>query len=383
MPLERNIFTEEHLMFREAFEKFVDAEVVPHYEQWEKDKCVSREVWRKAGENGFLCPAVDEQYGGLNADFIYSAIMIEVSGNRRVTGFSLPLHNDIVAPYLTRFGTEEQKARWLPGCVSGEKILAIAMTEPQAGSDLAGIRTTAARAGDEYVLNGQKTFITNGQLCDLCVVAAKTDPHAEPAHKGISLFVVEDGMPGFRKGVNLDKIGQHASDTSELWFEDCRVPASNLLGEENRGFYMLMENLQQERLVSAIRSTAEAEWTVWETSNYVKERKAFGKPLSKLQNIQFKLAEAATQVEMARVFVDRLVADHAAGREIVTETMMAKWWCTDMNFRIANECLQMFGGYGYMTEYPISKAFVDFRVEMIYAGSNEIMKRIIAKNMGL
>jgi acyl-CoA dehydrogenase len=383
MPLERRIFTEEHLMFREAFEKFLDAEVVPHYEQWEKDKCVSREVWLKAGANGFLCPAVEEKYGGLNADFFYSAIMIEAAANRRVVGFSLPLHNDIVCPYLTRFANEEQKARWLPGAVSGEKILAIAMTEPQAGSDLAGIRTTAVRVGDDYIINGQKTFITNGQLCDLCVVAVKTDPRVEPGHKGISLIVVEDGMPGFRKGANLDKIGQHASDTSELWFEDCRVPAANLLGQENRGFYMLMENLQQERLVSAIRSTAEAEWTVAETLKYVKERKAFGQPLSKLQNIQFKLAEAATQVEITRTFIDRLLVDHVAGREIVTETMMAKWWATDMNFRIANECLQMFGGYGYMTEYPISRAFVDFRVEMIYAGSNEIMKTIIAKRMGM
>lgn len=381
--LERTLFNEEHLLFRDAFEKFLDAEVVPRYPEFEKNKCVDREVWRKAGRNGFLCHSVEEKYGGLGLDFVYSAIMIEACARKRVVGFSLPLHNDIVCPYLTRFANEEQKRRWLPGVISGDTVMAIAMTEPQAGSDLAGIKTTAARVGDHYVVNGQKTFITNGQLCDLCIVAVKTDPRAEPGHKGISLLVVEDGTPGFSKGANLDKIGQHASDTSELWFQDCRVPAANLLGEENRGFYMLMENLQQERLVSAVRATAEAEWTIDETTRYVKERKAFGQPLSKIQNIQFKLAEAATQAAMTRVFVDRLIAEHAAGREIVTETMMAKWWATDLNFRIANECLQMFGGYGYMTEYPISRAFLDFRVEMIYAGSNEIMKTIIAKRMGL
>lgn len=381
--MKRELYNEEQLMFKDAFERFIDAEVVPHYEAWEEQGHVDRELWRKAGANGYLAPEVAEEYGGLGLDFIYTAIMAEVVAARRVPGFSLGLHNGIVLPYLTKYGTDEQKRRYLPGCISGDIVLAIAMTEPGAGSDLAGISATAVRDGDEWVINGQKTFISNGQICDLVIVAAKTDPRAQPGHKGISLFLVEKDAPGFRKGVNLKKIGRHAQDTSELWFEDCRVPADNLLGQENRGFYMLMDNLQQERLMSTIGSMAEAEWTVAETLRYVKERRMFGKTLGSFQNTQFKLAEAATQVEMARTFVDRLVAAHAAGESIVTETMMAKYWVTDMNFRIVNECLQLFGGYGYMTEYPIAKAFVDFRVESIFAGSNEVMKLIIAKNLGL
>lgn len=377
------LYSEEHLLFKDSFEKFLDREVVPNYEQWEEQGHVSHDLWRKAGENGFLCPDFDEEYGGLGADFLYTAIMADGVARKRVPGFSLGLHNGIVGPYLSRFCNDEQKKRWMPGCVSGEIVLAVAMTEPGAGSDLAGIQATARREGDEYVINGQKTFISNGQICDLVVVAAKTDPHAEPAHRGISLFVVEKDAPGFRRGINLSKIGRHAQDTSELWFEDCRIPAANLLGEEGRGFYMLMENLQQERLMTSIGSMAEAEWTLGETLNYVKERKMFGRALGKFQNTQFQLAEIATEVEIGRTFLNRLLAQHAAGDDINTETMMAKWWITDMNFRVVNRCLQMFGGYGYMTEYPISKAFVDFRVESIFAGTNEIMKTIIAKKLGL
>lgn len=381
--MKRTLFKEEHNIFREAFDKFLAQEVVPHYEEWEEEGCVSRDLWRKAGQQGFLCPWADEKYGGSGADFLYSVVMIESLSRARGVGFSLGLHNDIVGPYIDRIANEEQKQRWLPGCVSGEKVLAVAMSEPAVGSNLAGIKTTALRDGDHYVVNGQKTFITNGQLCDLVIVACKTDPNAKPPHKGLSLIVVEDGMPGFRKGIKLAKIGRKASDTSELWFENCRVPAANLLGKEGDGFYLLMHNLQQERLVCAIGSMAEAEWALDMTVRYVKEREVFGKPLASYQNTQFELAEMATEVEIGRAFLDRLIAEHMNKTSIDMETSMAKWWITDMNFRVADRCLQMFGGYGYMTEYPISKAFVDFRVEAIFAGSNEIMKTIIAKRLGL
>lgn len=381
--MDRTLFTEEHEMFRDSFAKFLDKEVVPNYERWEEEGQVSHDVWTKAGEGGFLCPWAEEKYGGSGADFLYSAVMIEELAKKRAVGFSLGLHNDIVGPYIDRLCNEEQKGRWMPGCVSGEKVLAIAMSEPGAGSNLAGMKTTAIRDGDEFIINGQKTFITNGQLCDLVIVVCKTNPRADDPHKGLSLIVVEGDSPGFRKGIKLAKMGRKASDTSELWFEDCRVPVKNLIGEEGRGFYHLMENLQQERLVCAIGSQAESEWTLEETVKYVKEREVFGKPLSKYQNTQFKLAEAATEIQLGRVFVDRLIADHMAGKNIVTEISMAKWWVTDMNFRVVNQCLQMFGGYGYMTEYPICKAFMDFRVESIFAGSNEIMKTIIAKRLGL
>ncbi len=267
--------------------------------------------------------------------------------------------------------------------MSGETITAIAMTEPGGGSDLAGIRTRAERDGDSYVINGQKTFISNGQICDLVVVACKTDPQADPPHRGISLFVVEAETQGFEKGRNLDKIGRHTSDVSELWFENCRVDESNLLGEEGRGFYYLMENLQEERLVTTLASQAGAEWAIEHTIDYCKGRELFGRPLSKFQNTRFKLAEAATQVQIGRTFLDRLVEAHMAGESIDMETSMAKWWVTDMHFQVVNQCLQFFGGYGYMKEYPISKAFTDSRVESIYAGSNEVMKSIIAKRMGL
>lgn len=370
-------------MFRDAFGKFLDQELIPHYERFEKQGMVDRDVWRKAGEQGFLCPWADEKYGGSNADFLYSVVMIEELARKRGVGFSLGLHNDIVGPYIDRLCDDEQKARWMPGCVSGERVLAIAMSEPGAGSNLAGIKTTAVRDGNEWVINGQKTFITNGQVTDLCIVVCKTEAHADDPHKAHSLIVVEGERKGFRKGNNLEKMGRKASDTSELWFEDCRVPLDNLIGVQGRGFYHLMENLQQERLVCAIGAQSESEWTLEETVKYVKEREVFGKPLAKYQNTQFKLAEAATEIHLGRVFVDRLIEDHMAGKNLVSEISMAKWWVTDMNFRVVNECLQMFGGYGYMTEYPICKAFMDFRVESIFAGSNEIMKTIIAKRMGL
>lgn len=381
--MQRTLFNEDHRIFRESFDKFLAQEVVPNYPRWEEEGCVSRELWSRAGAQGFLCPWVPEEYGGSGADFLFSVVLIESLARARGVGFSLGLHNDIVTPYLARLGNEEQKKRWLPKCVSGEIVTAIAMSEPAIGSNLAGMKTTAVRDGDEWVINGQKTFITNGQLCDLCIVAAKTDTQVQPGSKGISLFCVEAGAPGFRKGVKLPKLGRKASDTSELWFEDCRVPAANMLGEINRGFYYLVQNLQQERLVCAVGSMAEAEWSLETTLKYVKEREVFGKPLGSFQNTQFKLAEIATEVEIGRVFLDRLIEAHARGEAIDTETTMAKWWITDMNFRVVDRCLQLFGGYGYMLEYPIASAFADFRVEAIFAGSNEIMKTIIAKRLGL
>ncbi|MRG86132.1 acyl-CoA dehydrogenase family protein [Salinibacillus xinjiangensis] len=374
---------EEHELFRQSIQKFLDKEAKPYYEQWEKDRIIPRELWEKMGENGFLCPWLDEQYGGLNADFGYSVILNEEL-ERVGTGLvGIGLHNDIVVPYFDSYGSEEQKKRWLPKCVTGEYITAIAMTEPGAGSDLAGIKTTAVRDGDSYILNGQKTFITNGIHADLVVVVCKTDPHAKPAHKGISLLVVEEGTPGFTKGRKLDKVGLHSQDTAELFFEDAKVPAENLLGEEGKGFYYLMEKLQQERLTVAIGAQVAAEEMLQMTIDYVKERKAFGQRISQFQNTQFKLAEMATEIQIGRTFVDDVITRHMAGEEIVTEVSMAKWWVTDLARRTATTCMQLYGGYGYMEEYPIARRFRDIPVASIYAGSNEIMKNIIAKNMGL
>jgi acyl-CoA dehydrogenase len=297
------------------------------------------------------------------------------------SGFAISLHNDICVPYLASYGSEEQKARWLPGCVSGDIVTAIAMTEPDTGSDLAAIKTTALRDGDHYVLNGQKTFISNGILCDLVIVAAKTDPQS--THGGVSLLVVEDGTPGFEKGRKLDKMGLHSQDTAELHFGDCPVPAANLLGEEGRGFYYLMEKLQQERLVCAIGAQAAAEVVLEQTVAYTQERTAFGKPIAKFQNTQFRLAEMATELELGRTFLDRLIVEHMAGTPVVKETSMAKWWITEMCKRVVDGCLQFYGGYGYMEEYPVCRAYRDARVQTIFAGTTEVMKIIIAKSMGL
>jgi acyl-CoA dehydrogenase len=309
--------------------------------------------------------------------------MIEELARVRATGPAFPLHSDICAPYISSFANDEQKRRWLPGCASGEKILAIAMSEPDAGSDLAGIRTTAIRDGDSYVVNGQKTFISNGQLCDLVIVVAKTNPEADPPHAGVSLLVVEDGTPGFEKGRNLEKMGLKAQDTSELHFSDCVVPKDNLLGEEGAGFYYLMEKLQQERLVVALGCQASSEVVLEDGVRYCRERKAFGKPISRLQHIQFRLAELATEIEIGRTFIDRLLTEHVAGKKIVTEVSMAKWWITELLKRACDEVLQFHGGYGYMMEYQIARDYLDARVQTIFAGTTEIMKLIIAKQMGL
>jgi acyl-CoA dehydrogenase len=379
--VKRTLFSEEHELFRQSFREFVEREIKPHQERWAEQHQVDRSVWKKAGDAGFLCTWLPEQYGGAGGDFLHASVVIEELAHAYESGFAATLHSDVVVPYIYHFGDENQKQRFLPKAAKGELITAIAMTEPGAGSDLAGMQMTAVRDGDFYVLNGTKTFISNGQICDICIVAAKTDP-TNP-HKGITLFVVEAGTEGFVRGKNLKKIGLHAQDTSELHFEDCRVPVANRLGPEGSGFLALMRNLQQERLVVAIGSQAAAEQVLKDTMIYVKERKAFGKPLSKFQNTQFKLAEIATQVEVGRHFLDAVLGRHVKGEYLVKECSMAKLYQTDMLGRVVDECLQLFGGYGYMMEYPVARAYVDARIQRIFAGTNEIMKLIIAKEMGL
>ncbi|UQA58639.1 acyl-CoA dehydrogenase family protein [Polyangium aurulentum] len=381
--MERAIFREEHEMFRQSFLRFIEREVKPNQARWMEQGSVDHEAWRKAGEGGFLCPWLEEAHGGPGGDFLHSVVVIEEMARAYDAGFAMSLHSDVVVPYIHTFGTDAQKARWLRKCASGEIVTAVAMTEPGTGSDLAAIATTARRDGDHYVLNGAKTFISNGILCDLCVVAARTDPDPANAHRGISLFAVEAGTPGFIKGKKLHKMGMPAQDTSELAFEDCRVPAENRLGEEGGGFPMLMQKLQQERLVVAIGSQAAAEQVLTDTIAYCKDRKAFGKPISKFQNTQFKLAECATKVEVGRAFLDKLITEHVAGKYLVKECSMAKLWQTEMLGEVVDTCLQFFGGYGYMLEYPVTRAYMDARVQRIFAGTNEIMKVIIAKQMGL
>lgn len=379
--MERLYLTEEHEIFRQALRKFLEKEAVPNYEQWEKNKEVPRSFWKKLGEQGYLCPQVEEKYGGLGTDFGYAVVMNEEMERVGTGMVGISLHNDIVIPYIESYGTEEQKQRWLPGALTGDIITAIGMTEPGAGSDLANIQTTAIRDGDDYIINGEKTFITNGYTTDLVVLVCKTDPKVNPPHRGISLFVVEAGTPGFKKGKKLRKIGQHANDTSELIFEEVRVPRTNLLGEEGKGFYYLMEKLQQERLLVAIQCMASAEKMLELTIDYVKQRQAFGTTISNFQNTQFKIAEMATELEIGRTFVERLILEHMKGKSIVTEVSMAKWWVSDLAKKIAGECMQLHGGYGYMEEYEIARRYRDIAVTSIYAGSNEIMKQIIAKNL--
>ena len=377
-----DIYSDDHKMFRRAFVKFVEKELSPHIEEWEAQREIPHWVWRRMGEQGYLCPWLEEKYGGSGADFGFSAIINEELARAGV-GIGMGLHSDIIAPYIQTFGTEKQKSDWLPACARGEKISAIAMTEPQAGSDLHGMKATAVRDGDEYIINGSKTFISNGILADLVIVAVKTETVGIPAGKGISLIVVEDGTPGFIKGKKMNKLGMHSQDTAELFFDNCRVPVSNRLGEEGKGFAYLMEKLQQERLISALGSQAMAERMLGDTLAYVKTREAFGKPIGKFQHNSFKIAEMATEVEFGRVFVDNLVADHMAGLEIVTKVSMAKYWIGEMANRVAYDCLQLYGGYGYMEEYPIARHYRDVRVHTIFAGTTEIMKLIIARKLGL
>jgi acyl-CoA dehydrogenase len=381
--MDRNLYDADHDTFRKAFRTFLAREVIPHQPRWRDAGQVDREVWRKAGAQGFLCPWLEEKWGGAGADFLCSVIIMEELSYAYESGFAMSLHSDIIVPYLHSFATEEQKQRWLPGCASGELVTALAMTEPGTGSDLAAIKTSAVADGDDYVINGSKTFISNGQLCDLVLVAAKTDPDPAKAHRGISMFVVEASRKGFVKGQRLHKMGMASQDTSELFFEDCRVPAANLVGPLGAGFMMMMQKLQQERLCVAIGAVAGMEQVLADTIAYAKERTAFGKPIAKFQNTQFRLVECATKVEVARTFVDKVVAEHVAGKSLVKECSMAKWWTTDTAQEVIDTCLQFFGGYGYMLEYPVSRAFMDARVQRIFAGTNEIMKVIIAKQMGL
>ena len=381
--MERNLFREEHELFRRTVRGFIDSEIKPNQERWAEQGMVDREAWRKAGAAGLLCTWMSEEYGGAGGDFLYSVIVMEELARAYESGFAIPLHSDIVVPYIAEFGNDAQKKRWLPGCASGELVTAIAMTEPGTGSDLAAISTKAVRDGDHYIIDGSKTFISNGILCDLCIVAAKTDPDPSKAHQGISLFVVEANRKGFIKGKKLKKMGMASQDTAELAFDDCRVPAANMVGEEGAGFLMLMRKLQQERLVVAIGAQAGAEQVLKDTIAYCQERKAFGKPISKFQNTQFKLVECATKIEVGRAFLDKLVVEHASGKYLVKECSMAKLWQTEMGSEVIDTCLQFFGGYGYMMEYPITRAYMDARVAKIFAGTNEIMKIIIAKQMGL
>lgn len=381
--MKRRLFNEDHNIFRDAFRKFMEKEVIPYHEQWEKDGMVPREVYKKAGDQGFLCTWLPEELGGSGVDFLYSAIIIEECAYAHNSGFLMSLHSDVVAPYLFAYGNDEQKKRWLPDCASGDKILAVAMTEPNAGSDLAGMKTTAIKDGNEYVVNGAKTFISNGICSDIVVLAVKTDPKADPPHAGVSLIVVERDTPGFIRGRKLEKMGMHAQDTAELMFEDCRVPVENLLGVEGAGFMYLMQKLQQERLVCAIACQAAAEAVMKLTIKYCQEREQFGRPLSKFQYNRFQLAEMNTEVVIGRAFVDRLIEDHTAGENILMETCMGKWWNSDMLKRLADRAVQLHGGYGYMMEYQVARAFLDARVQPIFAGTNEIMKELIGRQMGL
>ena len=377
--MERTLFSEDHNIFRDAARKFVENRIVPFHDDWEKQGQVPRSIWREAGEAGFLCCTVPEEYGGPGADFLYSAIFCEEVARVGATGPSFHLHSEIVAPYLIHYGTEEQKKKWLPKLVTGDIIVAVAMTEPGAGSDLQNMRTTALADGDDYVINGQKVFISNGQIADLVVLACKTDPSA--AGKGVSLVLVEGDREGFERGRNLEKIGYKAQDTSELFFNDVRVPKSNLLGQEGKGFYQLMQQLPQERLVIALRSAsvieAALEWTV----DYTKERKAFGQAISDFQNTRFKLAEIKSQAVMMRAFVDTCLERHLKGELDAVTAAMAKLQSTEIMCQILDECVQLHGGYGYMWEYPIARAWADNRMTRIAGGSSEIMKQIISKDL--
>ena len=375
----RSIYSSDHELFRAAVRRFVEAEIQPHHAQWEKDGVVSREVWRAAGSNGLLCSFVPEQYGGPGGDFLHTAIVIEELAKVEATGPAFHLHSGIVAPYILHYGTEAQKQRWLPGMCAGEIIGAIAMTEPGAGSDLQGMRARAVRDGDHYIVNGQKTFISNGQLADVIITVAKTDPEA--GAKGMSLLVVERGDVGFTRGRNLEKVGWHAQDTSELFYSDVRLPLERLLGEENRAFKYLMHELAQERLIVAIRSITTLETAVAATVAYTRQREAFGKPLFALQNTRFKLAECQTQAVVARTFVDRCMEMHMQAQLDANDAAMAKLHVTETLSKVLDECLQLHGGYGYMWEYPIARAWAGHRVSRIAGGSSEIMKEIISRTL--
>ncbi len=378
----RNIFSDEHDMFRDSFKRFIEKELVPHYERWEKDGIVDRTLFTAAGAQGFLALQAPQEFGGGGTDdFRFNAIVAEelMYSGFGGAGLGLTLHNDITLPYYLELANAEQQARWLPGICSGELITAIAMTEPSIGSDLASMSTTAVRDGDHYIVNGSKTFITNGINADLVITAVKTDPTQK--HKGITLMVLERGMQGFERGRNLDKIGQHSQDTAELFFNDVHVPVENRLGDEGQGFMLLVRNLAQERLSIAIAGLAAARAALDWTVEYTKSRTAFGQPIAQFQNSKFKLAEVATEIEVTQAFVDRCIIELNAKTLSVEEAAMAKWWCTELQKRAVDTCLQLHGGYGYMLEYPIARAYADARITTIYGGTTEIMKEIIGRKL--
>ena len=375
----RTVFGSDHEIFRQSVAKFMDQEIAPNHSQWEKDGVVPREAWTKAGEAGLLCADMPEEYGGAGADFLMSAIVIEEQARIGASGPGFSLHSDIVAPYILNHGSEEQKKTWLPKMARGEIVTAIAMTEPGTGSDLQGVKTRAMMDGNHYLLNGQKTFVTNGQNADLVIVVAKTDP--EKGAKGTSLFLVEASAEGYSRGRNLEKIGLKAQDTSELFFEDVHLPPENLLGEEGGGFFALMQELPRERLLIAITAVAACEAALQWTIQYTKERKAFGREIAQFQNTRFKLAEMKAEIASARVFVDRCMALQNEGALDVETAAIAKLTTTELQCRVMDECLQLHGGYGYMWEYPIARAWADARVQRIYGGTSEIMKELIARTL--
>jgi alkylation response protein AidB-like acyl-CoA dehydrogenase len=378
--MQRDIFDAEHDAFRDLARTFIAKEITPFHEQWERDGQVSRDVWLAAGRAGLLGTDVPEEYGGGGVpDFRYNAVLTEELTRAGASGVGFPLQNDVVAPYLLRLATDEQKQRWLPGFCSGEIITAIAMTEPGTGSDLQGIQTNARRDGDAWILNGAKTFITNGIMADLVIVVARTDPAA--GSRGFTLLVVERGMPGFERGRRLQKVGMKAQDTAELSFTDVRVPDANVLGEPGGGLIALMQNLAQERLSIAVGCVAGAARALELTVDYTKERTAFGQPVANFQNTRFELAEIATEVDVTQSFVDRCITELVAGRLDATDAAKAKWWASDVLKRVVDRCVQLHGGYGYMLEYPIAKAFIDSRVQAIFGGTNEIMKEIIGRRL--
>jgi acyl-CoA dehydrogenase len=375
---ERRLFTEEHDMFRDTVRKFVEREIAPFHQQWEKDGVVPRELWLKAGEAGLLCCTVPEQYGGLGLDYLFDVVVFEELARSGFTGPGFMIHCDLVATYVGSFGSEEQKRHWLPKMVSGEAIGSLGMTEPHAGSDLKNIRTRAVRDGDDYVINGQKVFISNGQSCDVLVLATRTTGDSQSA---ITLFLVDAGLPGFKRGRNLEKLGLKAQDTSELFFENLRVPASAMLGAEGHGFQLMRQKLAQERLAQAIRSATVAETVIEWTLEYTSQRKAFNKTIGDFQNTQFKLAELKTEAVIGRVFTDECIERFMAGKLDEVDAAMAKMWLSNLHCKVVDECLQLFGGWGYMWEYPIARAYADARVIKIAGGSIEIMKHIIGGAM--
>jgi alkylation response protein AidB-like acyl-CoA dehydrogenase len=375
-------YTEDHLRFRKKLRAFLEKEVTPHVDQWEQEGIIPKGIWKKMGQGGFLCPTLAPEYGGLGGNFLYSVIVSEELTRTRQTGLTANLHSDIVVPYIESYATNEIKKKYLPGCVSGDIVTAIAMTEPDAGSDLAAIKTSAVEEGDEVILDGSKIFISNGIHADLIIVAAK-DPAMEDPYQAISLYLLEGNPPGFKRGRKLDKMGMHSQDTAELFFSSCRIPRENRLGEKGMGFPMLMEKLQQERLTCAIAAVPAAELILEWTTEFCKNNTLAGKPLSKYQATQFALVEMATEVRLGRTFVDRLVNEHMAGNNVVIETSMAKYWTTDLVKKVADRCLDLVGHEAMLETCPITRAFRDVRVMSIFAGTNEIMKGIVAKFMGL